>query len=185
MKWKRNLVVVMATLLFINFNSWSQSGQHSTNQKTNKKMETATIERNETIVRAVFEQAINERKPELLKNYIADEFVGARGARGAAGFLEPIKPLLAAFPDIRWHIEETVADGNKVAVRWRWTGTHKATFVSLEPTGKTISSDGMAIFELKDGKVIAANVQTDRLGFLQAMDVLPTDINQLYKMKSN
>lgn len=185
MKWKKNLAAVTAFLLFITINSWSQSGQPSINKKTNKKMETATIERNEAIIRDLFEQALNNRKTELLNMYIADEFTGARGTKGGAGFIEPLKPLLAAFPDIRWQIEDIFADGNKVAVLWKWKGTHKVTFITLEPTGKTITNEGLAIFELKDGKVIASHVQTDRLGFLQAMEALPADINQLYKMKKN
>jgi hypothetical protein len=49
------------------------------------------------------------------------------------------------------------------------------TFRDYAPTGKTITNDGMAIFVLKDGKIVNGVVQTDRLGFLQEINAVPTN----------
>jgi predicted ester cyclase len=39
--------------------------------------------------------------------------------------------LFNAFPDMRWTIEEQIADGDKVLTRFVWTGTHKGEFFGI------------------------------------------------------
>ena len=60
-------------------------------------------------------------------------------------------------------------------MRWHWTGTHKGPFRTFAPTGKTMTNTGTAIFQLRDGKIVAASLETDRLGFLQQMEIVPPD----------
>lgn len=131
------------------------------------------------VIRHIYDQALNGRKMDLLQEFISDDFVGVRGLKGAKGFEEPVKTLVNAFPDIQWKIENTIADGDKVVVKWRWHGTHQAKFQNFLPTNKTVTNEGVGIFEFKDGKIIAADIQTDRLGFLQQLEVIPEDVNQL------
>ena len=64
----------------------------------------------EVVVQKLYAQALNKRDFNLLKDLIADEFVGIRGLKGAAGFEEPVKILIKAFPDIQWNIKEIVSD---------------------------------------------------------------------------
>src|SRR5262249_41450532 len=96
---------------------------------------------------------------------------------GRAAFLIPIEALREGFPDIHYTLEDLLAEGDKVAVRWHWKGTHRATFHGpggvYPATGKVISNDGMAIFQLKDGRVVRSWLMTDRLGFLQEVGALP------------
>ncbi|HVW62643.1 MAG TPA: ester cyclase [Puia sp.] len=152
------------------------------NNTKNKKM--TTNRKNEEIIRAVFEQALNKKDLTLLKDLISDEYEGPQGTRGAEGFEKPLLPLLKAFPDIQWHIEDLIGQNDKVVVRTKWQATNTAPFNNLPPTGKTTLNEGIAIFTLKDGKVTAGNVVTDRLGFLQQLGVLPQDLNQLYNLTS-
>jgi predicted ester cyclase len=98
------------------------------------------------------------------------------GGRGVAGFTQPVKAVINAFPDIQWKVFDLLEDGDKVAVRWKWEGTHLGTFNVYEATGKKVIHEGMAIFELRDGKIISQKLLTDRLGFLQQIDVLPKDL---------
>jgi predicted ester cyclase len=132
---------------------------------------------NQEIVREVYESALNKRNRELLRDLISPDFTGIRGLKGAAGFEEPTAGLIKSFPDIQWTIKELMGEGNKVAVRWTLEGTFTgAPFTSYAPTGKKITNEGMAIFELKEGKIISAQILTDRLGFLQQLEVLPVDL---------
>ena len=136
-------------------------------------METSTTEKNKAIVRNIFEQAINKKRMELLKDLIDDNYVGPRGGKGYESFLMPIKPLLTAFPDIEWKIQDIIGEGDKVMLRWQWQGTHKAAFNEFAATGKTVTNDGMGLFELKNGKVVSTIILTDRLGFMQQIDAVP------------
>jgi len=136
----------------------------------------STAQQNEAIVRRVYEQSMNKRDYESLHELVSDDYSGFQGVRGAQGFIKPVEGLIGAFPDIQWNIEDIFGAGDKVVVRWKWLGTHTGVFNGYAPTGKTITNEGMAIMVVKHGKVTGAVLQTDRLGFLQAIDVLPADI---------
>ena len=76
------------------------------------------------------------------------------------------------FPDMQITIEATVAEGDLVAQRVRFEGTHTGFFQGLPPTGRSVSLDGME-FNLHgpDGRVVEHWVQMDALGLLQQLGV--------------
>lgn len=157
--------------------------QSTDNNKVNtkkKELNMETVGKNKATMLKLFEESLNKRNFELLKELVGDEYVGIRNLKGAAGFQEPVMPLIKAFPDMQWLVEEMVGEGNKVTVRWTVRGTHTAPFNNLPPTGNKVASTGIGFFELKDGKIVSGQAYTDRLGFLQQLDVLPDDINAIY-----
>jgi predicted ester cyclase len=178
MKQKQFILAITIIILSAGSKSWSQQsgGQAVNNQKTNKKMETSTTEKNKATVRNIFEQAFNGKKTELLKDLIDDAYEGPRGGKGYEGFLGPVQSLLAAFPDIEWTIVELIGEGDIVMLHFKWKGTHKGQFTKYPATGKTVISEGMGVYHFKNGKVISSTVSTDRLGFWQQIGVLPLDI---------
>jgi len=144
-----------------------------------------TTQQNKEVVRKIFEEAFNKRNLELLKELISDDYVGFAGKKGAAGFQEPVLPLMKAFPDIQWNITELIAEGDKVVLSWKWQGTQTAPYYENIPaTGKTITNDGVVILTLTNGKVTHNQVLTDRLGFLQSMNILPADVNKVVGKKA-
>jgi hypothetical protein len=86
---------------------------------------------------------------------------------------------------MQWILTNMIAEDDKVFVNWKVEGTHKNTFNNISPTGKKISSEGMGIITLKDGKVISTKVLTDRIHFLQELEVLPADINVFINKKAH
>jgi steroid delta-isomerase-like uncharacterized protein len=137
------------------------------------------IESNKGIVRKLFEESLNKGKLELLPDLFAADFTGPQGEKGPVAFRMTIEPLLKAFPDIHYTIKYLVAENDKVAVSWTWQGTQTGQFRNIPATGKVISNEGMAVFVLKAGKIVSASTQTDRLGFLQGLGALPTDLTSL------
>jgi len=111
-----------------------------------------------------------------LEQLVGPGYVGPQGDKGPAGFRGVVAGLRAAFPDIRYTVDEMVAGGDRVAVRWHWTGTHRGPFRAYAPTGKAVSNSGSGIFQLRDDKIVAANLETDRLGFLQQIGAVPPDV---------
>lgn len=66
-----------------------------------------------------------------------------------------------------------IGEGDRAVVRWTWVGTHAGRFKTWGPTGRRVANSGIAIYELKHGKVVRVWLETDRLGALQQMGVVP------------
>ena len=59
---------------------------------------------------------------------------------GRDGVGELFAMFRAGFPDVRWKPEDVLADGDKLAVRVRVTGTNDGEFMGMAPTGKPVSA---------------------------------------------
>jgi predicted ester cyclase len=114
----------------------------------------------EQVVRDVFEKQLNHGKLAGIETLIADDY--------AKVFTASIQPLLSAFPDLHYDIGEVITSGESVAVRWRWKGTFTKPFKNIAPNDAHVENDGMAIFHVKNGKIVDGTSVTDRLGFLVA-----------------
>jgi len=125
---------------------------------------------NKRNVDQLFETCFNRGDLGLLDELVSPDYVGLQGERGPAGF-----GLRNAFPDIHYTVEEVVAENDKVAVRWHWSGTHEAPFRAFPASHHKVSTTGAGIFRFRDGKIVAATLETDRLGFLQQVGVVPPD----------
>ena len=71
-----------------------------------------------------------------------------------------------AFPDFKFQIEDIVAEGNKLAVRYTFTGTHQGDFYGLIPTGKKFTVSQMCIIRFENGKEVEAWEDYDELGMM-------------------
>lgn len=138
------------------------------------------IEENKEVVRRVFEEAVNTGKLELLNELVSEQYAGANSGSqiiGPAAFIAPLRALKEGFPDLHYNLDEVIAEGDRVAVHWHWTGTHQGTYRgpggTYPPSGKQLTNEGIALFEVKSGKLQRASVLTDRLGFLQEVGALP------------
>jgi len=128
---------------------------------------------NQRVVRRLFESILNSGKLEQLDEVIGAEYVGTQGELGPAAFRAVISRLRSGMPDLTYTLDELVSSGDLVSVRWHMRGTHTGTLNGYPPTHKTLENTGMAIFELREGKVVRGSLETDRLGFLQQLGVLP------------
>jgi predicted ester cyclase len=132
-------------------------------------------EQNKRNLEKLFE-TFNHSDVAVLDQLVSPEYVGPQGDRGPAGFRGVVVGLRAAFPDIHYTVDELVAENDQVAVRWHWTGTHRGPFRAYPPTGKSVTNSGSGIFRFKDDKVVAAGLETDRLGFLQQIGAVPENV---------
>jgi predicted ester cyclase len=131
---------------------------------------------NKQTVRRIYNEAVNAGRTGILADVVAPEFTGPDGSRGPAAFAANITALRAGFPDIRFTIEQVVAEGDRVAVRWTWTGTHTGTFRGFAASGRSVHDTGLVLYTFAGGKVVGAIIETDRLGVLQQIGVVPADL---------
>lgn len=92
---------------------------------------------------------------------------------GPEGEKQLIRAYKSAFPDATLEIEDTVADDDRVAVRWTATGTHEGEFMGVEPTGNEVEIDGFEINRIEDGRIAESWVLFDSLGILEAIGAAP------------
>jgi predicted ester cyclase len=174
-KQKQTGSSVLILLLLLSGAVYSQSNPGSSKSQ-NKTSNMTIIQNNKEVIRKLYEEVLNKKDLTRLENFISADYTGIRGLKGNAAFEAAIGPLINAFPDIHWNIEEMIGEADKVIVRWKWTGTNTQPYLHFMVTNKTISNEAIAIYELRDGKVTSARVQTDRVGFLQEMGALPSDL---------
>lgn len=132
-----------------------------------------TTERNEKVVREIYEECLNRGRAELLPELVADEYVGIDGERGPSGFGATLTDLQNAFPDIHYTIEDVIAEDDRVVVRWTWEETHRGSFRGLPPSNARVTDTANVIYEFEKGKIVRAWIQSDRLGFFQQIGVAP------------
>jgi steroid delta-isomerase-like uncharacterized protein len=138
-------------------------------------MSEQTRDENKRNVQKLFE-TFNNGDLDTIDQLVGSDYVGPQGDKGPDGFRKVVVGLRSAFPDIHYTVDDVIGENDRVAIRWHWTGTHKAAFRGFPPTGKAVSNPGLGIFQLKEGKIVAAALETDRLGFLEQVGAVPPGV---------
>ncbi|HEY8684318.1 MAG TPA: ester cyclase [Chloroflexota bacterium] len=77
--------------------------------------------------------------------------------------------FFTAFPDVHFDIDDFFAEGDKVAIRFTWTGTHKAEFLGITVTERHVIVPGIDIFHVANGKITEVRVAFDRLELIEQL----------------
>jgi len=93
--------------------------------------------------------------------------------QGLPGFQEMMRESRVAFPDLHWTVEEQLSDGDRVLTRFSWTGTHRGTFLGVEPTGRRVSVWGMVIDRVESGLIKETRFLMDTMGLMAQLGAIP------------
>jgi steroid delta-isomerase-like uncharacterized protein len=133
---------------------------------------------NATIVRRFVDEVITQGNIEAAAQYVWEDVVEQVPLPGQGPGLDGLKDILRAmrvgFPDIVFSIQEQVAEHDKVASRFDWTGTHRGVFLGIPATGRTVRVWGMVIDRLQDGRIKDTRILMDTFGLLSQLGVLPS-----------
>lgn len=117
---------------------------------------------NEQFVRQFFEQVWNRKNDAAIDRMLASDCV-AYGLpdpdavlRGRAAFRAVHRSFCGAFPDLHITVEDVIAAGDRVAARWRATGTHLGDHLGFPATGKNTALDGATIGVIRNGQIAEA-----------------------------
>ena len=93
---------------------------------------------------------------------------------------ENFKTMMKGFPDLRFAIEELVAEGDKLTARFSFTGTHQGEFMGIPATGNRIEVSGLIISLIKNGKFVEDREETDILGMMMqlGMELRPKEVKK-------
>jgi steroid delta-isomerase-like uncharacterized protein len=130
------------------------------------------------IVRRLYEDVWNKRKLELVSDLISPSHAlhdnnSSGSSVGPEAYKAQMAVFLAAFPDLRFTVEDTVAEKDKVAASWTISGTHKGEFWGVRPTNKKVSLDGITIHHISNGKIIDSYISSDTVGLMRQLGLVP------------
>lgn len=160
------LLVVMPLYLGLNY----VGGQETTpSEENNIKMAREVIE------------AFNTGEVGNVSEFISPEYFNHESQvdpiraqlRGAEEFIDTVKNLRTAFPNLRHQEQAIIAQGDIVVSIINVTGTHNGNFFILPPTGKDISYEAVHIYRIGgDGKIVEHRAIRDDLTFLAQLGVV-------------
>jgi len=132
---------------------------------------------NKAIVRHHFEEMWNQGNLTIVdETYTTESIIHVPPNPDSRG-PEPLKQFVTmyrvAFPDFHVTIEDEIAEGDMVVIRWTASGTHKGELMDIPPTGKPIKITGISIGRIASGKLIETWTNFDALGMLQQLGVIP------------
>lgn len=84
-----------------------------------------------------------------------------------------VADFMAAFPDLKFEIDDLVADGDRVASRMTARATHTGEYMGVPATGKTVSCSVFGIARIADGKLVEHWGVTDELHLMQQIGLVP------------
>jgi steroid delta-isomerase-like uncharacterized protein len=132
---------------------------------------------NAAVVRRFTEEVITQGNIEAASQFVWEDVVEqvplpGQGP-GLAGLQDVLRGMRAGFPDIVFAIEEQISEGDKVASRFEWSGTHQGEFMGIPATGKPVRVWGMVIDRLVEGRIKETRILMDTMGLLMQLGVVP------------
>jgi steroid delta-isomerase-like uncharacterized protein len=136
-----------------------------------------SIEDNKAIARRYIEEVFNQKNLALVDELNPPDFVfhnASTTMQGREPYKQYLSMLLTAYPDLHLTIEDMIAEGDIIAERVTVRGTHKGDFMGIPPTGKQMTITAIYIVRFANGKGIEVWANSDDLGAMQQLGVIPT-----------
>jgi steroid delta-isomerase-like uncharacterized protein len=139
---------------------------------------TASLADNKALARRFAEEAWGKRNVAVVDELVAPDFIVSypilpEVVRGREAFKQLLAQFHAALPDIRVTIEDSIAEGDQVVLRWTAQGTHQGDLLGIPATGKSVRWTGVSVYRIVDGKILEERGEEDALGLLRQLGVSP------------
>jgi predicted ester cyclase len=132
-------------------------------------------EANKELIRRYF-AAVDQGDVCILDEFVAPDFVDHNPFPGTtpdlAGLKQAYEIFLHGTPGYHT-VDDLLAEGDKVAARITGYGTHSGEILGIPPTGRQVQIGGIAIWRIRDDKIVEHWSQVDALGPLQQIGVVP------------
>ena len=137
-----------------------------------------SLEENKELVRQLLEDDISQGNEAVAERIIATDFFDHTNPpgmqHGLDGHKANVRLFRAAFPDQWWHIEDLIAEGDKVVARTTMRGTHTGDFFGIPPTGRRVELPGVHIMRIANGRIAEHWGSNDDLGMMRQLGVIPS-----------
>jgi steroid delta-isomerase-like uncharacterized protein len=134
-------------------------------------------DRNKAVVRRFIEEVQNQKNWDSYDELNASDFVNLSAPPGVPSDKQGGKMFLAsflnAFPDCCVTIDDMIAEGDRVATKKTFTGTHTVELNGIPPTGRRVTIQYVDILRLRDGQIVEHWLSMDQMSFMQQLGVVP------------
>jgi len=124
------------------------------------------IERN---LHEIWHQQKFEVADEIVAENYVRHFPGGAKIQGRETYKAMVKGWMTAHPDTRWKMDQVIAKGDYVVVRYSGRGTHTGEGSLGPPTGKSWEATSIVIHGLRDGKMAEDWDVFSELSFMQQL----------------
>jgi predicted ester cyclase len=136
-----------------------------------------SAETNKAASRRFYEEIINQKKLALVDEVAGANYVSHGFPPGLPPGREGLKAFVgafhAAFPDGHLTIDQMIAEGDTVATRLTFHGTHTHEFMGIAPTGKKVTVPALDMARFEGGKLVEHWGGPDQMSLLQQLGVIP------------
>jgi predicted ester cyclase len=112
---------------------------------------------NKALIERLHEEVLNTGDLTPIEELVHPEYLNHNAAegvpRGRDGFRHTVRFLRDGFPDLRFALDDVIAEGDRVVVRCRFEGTQDGPFMGIPPTGRRVSVQHIHIYRVQDGMV--------------------------------
>lgn len=126
-----------------------------------------SVDENKALVRRFVEEVMMARRVEAIPEYFVP------GSFLAGGIENIVNTFLMGFPDLQLALEDILADGDKVIIRFTIHGTNTGPFLGHPPTGNSMTATGIHIYRIQDGKIVTAWFEYDLFGTMEQLGLIP------------
>lgn len=127
-----------------------------------------------------FEEVWNKRREDAIDEMFAADGIGyglgSENIVGPEDFKTFHRAFVSAYPDLQVTVEDSVVEGDKIAVRCRVTGSHKGEGIGLQPTNISVDFTGMTIVRVENGKIAEAWNEFDFMKMYRTLGALKLDL---------
>lgn len=110
-----------------------------------------------TAVAARLYELYSEGEVDRVLDLLDDDYVShGFGGGGRESLRQSLEGFRSAFPDVSFTIEDTITEGEKVAVKTTMRGTHRGPFAGVPATGNAVEIGGCDVFRVRGGRIIEA-----------------------------
>jgi steroid delta-isomerase-like uncharacterized protein len=128
-------------------------------------------EQNKALVRRWIEEGFNEKRLSAVDEIFIDDLVVNGQRVGRAGLRQNMSRRFTAFPDLRVTITAVVAEADMVVIWYTASGTHRAEFEGIPPTGNAANWSGSDLLRIAAGKIVEGRFLDDSLGLMRQLGV--------------
>lgn len=128
---------------------------------------------NSTTARRFYDEVIGAGNFDMLDELLHEDFVEHEAMPGMPTGRDAPRAMTemmrSAFPDMRAEVDDIIEEGDKLAVRGRFLGTHEGEFMGIPATGRSFEVNVMDVLQFEGGKVVAHWGVTDTAGMMEQL----------------